>query len=97
LNPKLAGNAGSIQASFSSPRGVNRVQLDPSASGTVYAASYAGQTTVRAGTSAQTGIQRSTDGGANWTQIKTPLNAARNDDRAEFAVTMLGNGDTRMY
>jgi len=97
LNPTLLGNAGIIQASFSSPRGVNKVQLDPSASGTVYAASFAGQTTVRAGTSAEAGIQRSTDGGANWTQIKTPLNATLNTDRAEFAVTTLGNGNTRMY
>jgi hypothetical protein len=97
LNPTLAGDAGIIQSSFSSPRGVNRVHLDPSTNATVYAASYAGQTTARAGTSGEGGIQRSTDSGANWTQIKTPLNAARNDDRAEFAVTRLGNGNTRMY
>src|SRR5438132_7703699 len=43
------------------------------------------------------GVWRSTDNGANWTQIKAALNAALNTDRAEFAVTMLGNGNTRMY
>src|SRR5207245_2423518 len=32
-----------------------------------------------------------------WIQIKTPLNSANNTDRAEFAVTKLLNGDTRMY
>jgi hypothetical protein len=97
LNPSLPGDAGIIQSSFSSPRGVNRVHLDPRANATVYAASYAGQLTVRAGTSGEAGIQRSTDSGANWTQIKTPLNAAANTDRPEFAVTPIAGGFTRMY
>jgi len=43
------------------------------------------------------GIWRSTDNGATWTQIKTPLNATLSTDRAEFDVTTLPNGKTRMY
>ena len=37
------------------------------------------------------------DDGANWTNIKSALNPAFNTDRAEFAVTKLANGNTRMY
>jgi hypothetical protein len=67
-----------------SPRGVRRIALDPSDPNTVYAASYA------------RGIWRSNDAGATWTQIKTPL-ANITTDRAEFAVTKLADGKTRMY
>jgi hypothetical protein len=75
-------------------RGVNRVQLDPSNNAIVYAAAY------------QQGVWRSSDDfagcnagscTANTLQIKTPLVANENTDRAEFAVTKLGNGNTRMY
>ncbi len=66
-------------------RGVNRVELDPSSASTVYAAAF------------QQGVWRSTDGGGTFSQILTPLNAGANTDRAEFAVTKLANGKTRMY
>jgi hypothetical protein len=77
-----------------SVRGVNRVQLDPSNNTIVYAAAY------------QQGVWRSSDDfagcnagpcTANTAQIKTPLVQNENTDRAEFAVTKLGNGNTRMY
>jgi hypothetical protein len=85
LNSALAGAAGKIQSSFGSQRGVNHVELDPSSSSTLYAAAF------------QKGVWRSTDSGANWTQIKTALDPNNNADRAEFAVTTLANGKTRMY
>ena len=40
---------------------------------------------------------RSVNNGASWTQIKTGLNETQSADRAEFAVTTLPNGQTRMY
>ena len=46
-------------------------------------------------TSFQQGIWRSLDNGATWTQIKTPLNAALNTDRAEFAVDNAARTATR--
>src|SRR5207245_4408270 len=42
-------------------------------------------------------VWRSTDSGATWTQMKNALNAARNTDRASFAVTPIAGGFTRMY
>lgn len=66
-------------------RGVNHVELDPSSSSIVYAAAF------------QVGVWRSLDAGATWAQIKTPLNGTQNTDRAEFAVTKLPGGQTRMY
>ena len=66
-------------------RGVNHVELDPSSSSIVYAAAF------------QKGVWRSTDGGTSFSQIFTPIAPAFNTDRAEFAVTKLGNGITRMY
>ena len=68
-----------------SPRGVRRVQIDPSNPNIVYAASYA------------RGVWRSNDGGTTWTQIKTSLNAAIATTRPDIAVTRLSNGNTRMY
>jgi hypothetical protein len=72
-----------FQSSFGSPRGVSRIALDPSNANTVYASAYG------------VAIWRSTDAGANWTQIKTPLTGGSND-RTEFAVTT-ANGKTRIY
>ena len=40
LNPNLPADAGIIQASFGSTRGVNRVEFDPSTSSTIYAAAF---------------------------------------------------------
>ena len=68
-----------------SPRGVRRVEIDPSDPNIVYAASYA------------RGIWRSNDGGTTWTQIKTSLNSGNPTTRPDIAVTRLPNGDTRMY
>jgi len=68
-----------------SVRGVNHVELDPSSASTVYAASF------------QQGVWRSTDGGTTFSKIYTPIAIGQNTDRAEFAVTKLGNGNTRMY
>ena len=67
-----------------SVRGVNDVELDPYNPSTVYAAAF------------QVGVWRSVGGGA-FTQIKTPLNGTLNTDRAEFAVTAISGGFTRMY
>src|SRR5437879_616970 len=77
-----------------STRGVNHVELDPGFNGgtnkTLYAAAFPG-------TAGGGGVWRSADGGTTWIQIKMALNSANNTDRAEFAVTKLLNGDTRMY
>jgi hypothetical protein len=80
-----AGQVRTIQSSFGSPRGVNHIAFDPSLSGTIYAAAF------------QKGVWRSTNSGTNWTQIKTPLDVTDDSDRAEFAVTKLVSGNTRMY
>jgi hypothetical protein len=91
LNSTLAGDAGRIQASFGSARGVNHIEFDPSGSSTIYAAAFPRLTATGGG------VWRSTDSSANWTQIKTAQSPANINDRAEFAVTKLGNGNTRMY
>src|SRR4030095_5750726 len=95
LNPVLPGDAGIIQSSFGSTRGVNRVEFDPSTSSTVYAAAFPQNNAIPVNTKG--GVWRSTDDGANWRQIKSARNPAFNTDRAEFAVTRLANGNTRMY
>ncbi len=95
LNPTLAGSAGIVQSSFGSTRGVNHVELDPSTAGTIYAAAFPQNNAIPANTKG--GVWRSIDGGVSWTQIKTALNSGQNTDRAEFAVTKLSNGKTRMY
>src|SRR6266496_3213124 len=95
LNPTLAGSAGIIQSSFGSTRGVNDVERDPSTASTIYAAAFPQNNAIPLNTKG--GVWRSRNGGANWTHIKRALNPALNTDRAEFAVTRLGNGNTRMY
>jgi hypothetical protein len=95
LNATLANDAGIIQSSFGSTRGVNRIALDPSNSRTVYLATFprtAGVPRLTGG-----GVWRSNDRGANWRQIKAALNTATANDRPEFAVTPLASGATRMY
>jgi hypothetical protein len=78
-----------------SVRGITSVAFDPGYDGntnkTLYAAPFA------SGAAGSGGVWRSTDNGANWTQIKTALNAANTNDRAGFAATKLANGKTRMY
>ncbi|PYK15623.1 MAG: hypothetical protein DME64_06180 [Verrucomicrobia bacterium] len=93
LNPALPGDAGKIQATFGSARGVNKVQFDPNyaTNTTLYAAAFP-RPTASGG-----GVWRSNDDGANWTQIKTALAPNNINDRAEFAVTLLASGTTRMY
>jgi hypothetical protein len=66
-------------------RGVSRVALDPSSDDIVYASAY------------QQGVWRSLNGGGTFNQILPPVNPGENTDRAEFAVTPLGPGVTRMY
>lgn len=95
LNPDLAGDAGIIQASFGSTRGVHETALDPSSSSIVYAAPYPQNNAIPLNTKG--GVWRSTDSGASWTQMKNALNAAQNTDRASFAVTPIMGGFTRMY
>jgi len=66
-------------------RGSTTVRVDPTHAGVIYVNEFS------------RGVWRSTDNGTTWTQIKTPLNANVNTDRAEFDVTTLPNGNTRMY
>ena len=69
-----------------SPRGARRVMVDPVDPNTFYVSFFA------------RGIWRSNANGdpGSWTQIFTPLGAG-NNERAEFDVVKLPNGDTRMY
>ncbi|MFN2541070.1 MAG: exo-alpha-sialidase [Chthoniobacterales bacterium] len=93
LNPLLAGDAGKIQSTFGSVRGVNDVEFDPNyaTNTTLYAAAFP-RLNGNGG-----GVWRTTDDGANFTQIKTALSPSNTNDRAEFSVTLLGGGTTRMY
>ena len=95
LNPNTAGNAGIIQASFGSTRGVNHIEIDPTSSSTIYAAAFPQTNALPVNTGG--GVWRSNDGGATWTQIVPSLAANNANDRTEFAVTLLPNGKTRMY
>src|ERR1700736_2177904 len=66
-------------------RGSTTVKADPTHPGVIYVNAFA------------EGIWRSVDNGVTWTQMKLPLNATSSADRAEFDVTTLPNGKTRMY
>ena len=92
LNPALKGDAGKIQSSFGSARGVNHIEFDPNyaTNTTLYAAAFPRLTATGGG------VWRSTDDGATFTQIYFPITAANINDRAEFAVTT-ASGLTRMY
>ncbi|HJZ97639.1 MAG TPA: hypothetical protein VKE70_14115, partial [Candidatus Solibacter sp.] len=92
LNSTLEGDAGRIQSSFGSARGVNHIEFDPNyaTNTTLYAAAFP-RNTASGG-----GVWRSTDDGATFTQIYTPITTATINDRAEFAVTT-ASGLTRMY
>ena len=72
-------------AAVATARGSSTVKVDPTHVGVIYVNEYS------------RGIWRSTNNGVSWSQIKTPLNAGRSTDRAEFDVTTLPNGKTRMY
>ena len=61
------------------------IELDPSNPSIIYAASYA------------RGVWRSTDDGANWTQIKPSLNPAIIQTRPAISRQQAANGKTRMY
>lgn len=95
LNPDLPGDAGIIQASFGSTRGVHEVALDPNSASVVYAAPFPSNNVCP--NNVNGGVWRSTDSGGNWTQMKNALNATQNTDRASFAVTQIAGGLTRMY
>jgi len=77
-------DAYSLGALPCSPRGARRVKFDPVDTNTIYASFFA------------RGIWRSNDGGDTWAQIMTPLGGG-NNERAEFDVVKLPNGNTRMY
>jgi hypothetical protein len=69
----------------STARGSTTTRADPTHPGVIYVNEFS------------RGVWRSTDNGATWTQIKTPLNSGLSTDRAEFDVTTLPDGKTRMY
>jgi len=95
LNSTLAGDAGKIQSSFASARGVNHIELDPNyaTNTTLYAAAFPriGPPFGNGG-----GVWRSKNDGATFTQIYAPLAPLNINDRAQFAVTT-ASGLTRMY
>ena len=92
LNSTLEGDAGRVQSSFGSARGVNHIEFDPNyASNTTFYAAAFPRPTLTGG-----GVWRSTDDGGTFTQIKTALGLTNTNDRAEFAVTT-ASGLTRMY
>jgi hypothetical protein len=77
-------------------RGSNKVALDPGWNGTTNKIVYGGAFGPT-GVAGSGGVWRSTDGGVTWAQIKTALDVVPNTDRAEFAVTPITGGFTRMY
>ena len=95
VNPDLPGDAGIIQASFGSTRGVHAVALDPHSASIVYAAPFPSNNVCP--NNVNGGVWRSSDSGGSWTQMKNALNATQNTDRASFAVAPIAGGFTRMY
>src|SRR5438094_1295283 len=93
LNPLLEGDAGRIQSTFGSARGVNHIEFDPNylANRMLHAAAFP-----RIDLPGGAGVLRSNDDGATITQIYPPLAPANINDRAQFAVTTV-SGLTRMY
>lgn len=75
----------SVNGTPCSPRGARRVMFDPVDPRTVYASFFA------------RGIWRSNDLGNTWQQIMAPVGPNNNNERAEFDVVKLANGNTRMY
>ena len=71
-------------------RGVLDVALDPSNHNIVYAADFGSPSNTGGG------VWRSSDAGSTWTQIFAPP-VVSDPQRSSFAVTRLGNGNTRMY
>jgi hypothetical protein len=71
-------------STFGSTRGATDVAVDPTHAGVVYATAY------------NKGVWRSTDNGANWTQLN-PNQVSASADRAEFALATTPDGHTRMY
>src|SRR5947208_3146160 len=69
LNSLLAGDAGKIQSTFGSARGVNHIEFDPNyaTNATLYAAAFPGFSGNGGG------VWRSTDDGATFKRIKTAL------------------------
>src|SRR5262249_46779286 len=66
LNPDLPGEAGIIQASFGSTRGVHETALDPGSSSIVYAGPFPPNNAIPLNTKGR--VWRSTSNGANLTQ-----------------------------
>jgi hypothetical protein len=66
-------------------RGSTTVKVDPTHLGVIYVNEFA------------RGVWRSVDNGATWTNILPAVNPNVSTDCAEFDVTTLPNGNTRMY
>src|SRR5439155_12737685 len=74
-----------FQSSFGSSRGATAFAVDPTHPGVIYASAY------------NVGVWRSTDNGANWTNIHTCQTCGGGASRSEFAVATTPDGNTRMY
>src|SRR5438552_12647861 len=83
----LGGQSGqTFLSSFGSSRGATALAVDPTHAGVIYAAAY------------NVGVWRSTDNGANWTNIHPcQITCDFAADRSEFAVATTPDGHTRMY
>src|SRR6266404_8270164 len=83
----LGGQSGqTFLSSFGSSRGATALAVDPTHAGVIYAAAY------------NVGVWRSTDNGANWTNIHPcQITCDFAADRSEFAVATTPDGNTRMY
>jgi hypothetical protein len=72
-------------SSFGSSRGATGVEVDPTHPGVIYATAY------------NTGVWRSTDNGATWTNIHACQTCGGGASRGEFALATTSDGNTRMY